>query len=144
MITSFSNENAFLSNFYPCRIYMSGYSYGSVEHAFQASKTLNIDERMEIRNAPTPGKAKRLGRRVQLRKDWESIKIGNMKSFLVQKFYSNAELKQKLIDTGDKQLIEGNNWGDKFWGMVQEDGQWVGENNLGKLLMEVRSILQNK
>lgn len=110
--------------------------YPTVEHAFQAAKTLDLESRRLVALAQTPGEAKRLGRNLILRSDWESLKIGVMRKCLRLKF-ENIELRQKLIDTGDEELVEGNNHGDKFWGICNSEGH----NNLGKLLMELRNTL---
>ena len=144
IIDSFGGEYRFLSNFYPAAVY--GYDdnerYPTVEHAFQATKTMSDSQRETIREADTPGRAKSLGRQATLRKDWERIKIKVMRYLLVQKF-STEPLRQKLLDTGDAQLIEGNMWRDRIWGMTRGgDGTWVGENHLGRLLMLVRDDLR--
>jgi len=136
-INSFSGEFSFLSNFYECLITLDGKEYSSTEHAFQAAKTLLEKERSKIRKADTPGKAKRLGKLVKLRKDWESVKVGVMRELVLQKFTRHQDLREKLLATGDAELIEGNTWGDRYWGTV--DGQ--GKNWLGKILMEVRKQL---
>ena len=132
-ITSFSEENRFLSNFYPCKIEMDGIEYPSVENAYQAAKTLNVAEREEISQL-TAGQAKRRGCKVSLRANWETIKIWIMVDLIRQKF-NIPGLKEKLLATGDAELIEGNDWGDRYWG--QCDGE--GENMLGKMLMKIRS-----
>jgi predicted NAD-dependent protein-ADP-ribosyltransferase YbiA (DUF1768 family) len=76
-----------------------------------------------------------------MREDFESTKIPIMYALLKQKF-SNVYLAAKLYETDNMTLIEGNKWGDKFWGCVWENNSWVGENNLGKLLMKIRSELR--
>lgn len=136
-IDSFSGEHRFLSNFFPSPIESGGATYPTVEHAFQAFKTHDTNDRVAILEASTPGKAKRLGKKVTLRRDWERIKITVMKLLLVHKFQI-SELRQKLIDTGDAELIEGNGWGDTFWGVYQG----MGSNHLGILLMEIRDFAQ--
>ena len=133
MINSFAGRNSFLSNFFPCKIRFEGITYLTSEHAFQAAKTLDIDERKQIALAPTAGKAKRMGRKLKLRRDWESVRIEIMEAILRIKF-SDPDLLARLLETGTEELIEGNNWGDRFWGKV--DGE--GENHLGKLLMKIR------
>ncbi len=137
-IDQFINEHAFLSNFYITPISFEGKEYASVEHAYQAAKTTNPLEHQKIIDAPTPGKAKRLGAKVSLRKDWESVKQGIMLELLRIKF-SNPGLRQKLLDTGEAELIEGNNWGDMYWGLDLKTGK--GFNFLGVLLMQVRKEL---
>jgi len=136
-ITRFTEENSFLSNFYFCKIEMEGIGYLSVENAYQAAKTLDVDERRAM-SLMSPGQSKRRGSKVALREDWESIKMGIMEDLIRQKF-QNAELREKLLATGDAELIEGNNWCDRFWGMC--DGE--GENHLGKILMKIRSEIAN-
>lgn len=144
-ITSFKNEYEFLSNFFRCpfKLYLpNGVEAYTVEHLFQAAKTDDLNWQRQIANAATPGMAKRLGRQVPLRKDWESIKIAVMQDLLQQKFMYEQPMKQMLIATRGHKLIEGNNWDDKFWGMVrQPDGEWVGQNHLGRLLMKIRNEL---
>jgi ribA/ribD-fused uncharacterized protein len=85
------------------------------------------------------GQSKKLGKRVELRPDWEDVKIDIMRQVLKSKFTQNPELKAQLIATGDAELIEGNNWNDRFWGVCRGKGQ----NHLGKLLMEVRAELMD-
>lgn len=154
MIDSFSGRFFFLSNFFCSPVTMYGETYPSVEHAFQAAKVTPGRQgdvtRMVIRKAadrrgrPSPAHAKKLGRRVKLRLDWEEVKLDVMKTLLVRKF-EVPELRYLLTCTGSEDLVEGNTWGDDFWGCVQElqDGGviWRGENHLGRLLMEVRATL---
>ena len=137
MINRFDEDYRFLSNFWLTPIVFERETYPSTEHAYQAAKTLDKEARMAIRGLNSPGKAKRAGMKVALRPDWESIKNDIMLNLIREKF-KNPELKQKLIDTKDEELVEGNTWGDMYWGMVEKDGQWVGENMLGKMLMQVR------
>lgn len=138
MIDNFDGEYAFLSNFYESPMTIQGITYPTNEHFFQAMKTLDLSERKKIASAQTPGQAKRLGRQVKLRWDWESVKEDAMLTGLRYKF-SNPDLKEKLLATGNEELIEGNWWGDQYWGVC--DG--VGKNKLGKLLMKVREELAN-
>ena len=129
VIDSFTGEYRFLSNFYP--------SIPIVEYEYQAAKTDEPHQKDWIRSARTPGEAKRRGRRVHMRSDWEQVKVDVM-LFLLRMKFSIPELKQKLLETGDTELTEGNTWGDTFWGVCNG----VGENNLGKLLMKVREELK--
>lgn len=137
VIDSFTGEYRFLSNFYPSRIVVKGILYPTVEHAYQAYKTNELHQRMWISSARTPGEAKRRGRRVHMSSGWEHIKLGVMSSLLKWKF-EIPDLRKKLVDTRDAELVEGNTWGDTFWGVCNG----VGENNLGKLLMRVREELR--
>lgn len=135
-IDSFDGEHRFLSNFYPAAVTMYGQSYPTTEHAFQAAKTEDLAQRERIRLAATPGIAKRLGRSVTLRPGWNELRLGVMSELLRRKF-TIPELRWQLLATGDAELIEGNYWNDRFWGVCR--GQ--GENHLGRLLMELRKEL---
>lgn len=136
-IEQFQGEYRWLSNFWPVRVTLDGYSYPSVEHAYQASKTLDRSERLLISTAPSAGTAKRLGKRLKLRRDWDDVKVDVMYELLCQKF-SRTELRRLLLATGDQQIIEGNSWGDTFWGVCRGEGQ----NHLGKLIMQIRDELR--
>jgi|SRR5215472_9972582 len=137
MISEFKGKYQFLSNFYPAPVRLDGLFYRSVEHAYQAAKTNSPKEREDIRKTIKPGDAKRLGRKVTLRDDWEVVKLSVMMQLLQDKF-SALPYSVGLIATGDEELVEGNNWGDTFWGVCA--GQ--GENHLGKMLMQIRKELQ--
>lgn len=137
VIDSFSGEWRPLSNFWYTPVMLDGITYSTNEHAFQAAKTLDIWQREAIQVAKTPAIAKLLGRQVTLRPDWEEIKIEVMTDLNRQK-YKNPELRALLLSTGDASLIEGNHWGDTFWGVCNG----VGNNYLGKILMSIRDELQ--
>ena len=137
-IDSFSGEHAFLSNFFPSAIRFEGQTYPTVEHAFQAAKTSDPEERARVRDASTPARAKAVGRRVRLRAEWESVKVAIMTGFVREKFRRDEELRALLLATGERPLVEGNTWNDRFWGVVR--GQ--GKNHLGKILMLVRAELR--
>jgi ribA/ribD-fused uncharacterized protein len=134
-ITTFDGDPRyeFLSNFHPCTVVLDGVEYRTVEHAYQAAKTLDRAEREHVRCAPTPAEAKERGRHLTMRPDWPDIKIDVMRALLEQKF-STGPLRDKLLATKPSPLIEGNTWDDRFWGVC--DGE--GENWLGRLLMEIR------
>ena len=141
MINKFKEEYFFLSNFFMHPVGNSeGEIYPSVEHAYQAAKTIDSQEKASIKNAVTAGAAKRIGKNVTLRADWEEIKIDVMRQLVFEKFFFDRQLCDMLLDTGDQPLVEGNNWGDVFWGQVKG----VGENWLGKILMECRDSLREK
>ena len=143
MIVEFDGQYDFLSNFYPSSILYEGIVYPTNEHFFQAMKTLDIETRKAIAAAPTPGAAKRMGRHVSLRPDWEKIKVDIMMLGLRLKF-KDPELAAKLIATGDEELVEGNWWCDQFWGSCNcsKHIRTPGRNVLGMLLMELRKELQ--
>lgn len=137
MITSFRGEYRFLSNFYPAWVVFDGVEYATVEHAYQAAKTLDLVARATVANAHGAGAAKRLGKILDIRPEWESVKVDVMLALVRQKF-SDPALRSKLLGTGNAQLVEGNTWNDRFWGVCE--GQ--GENHLGRILMQVRSELR--
>ena len=143
-ITDFDEEHDFLSNFYEAEILYEGIIWQTSEHAYQAAKTTDKGWRNAIQDAATPGRAKRLGRKVPLRADWEEVKLGIMKEIQRRKFTQWPTLKEALLATGDAMLIEGNNHGDRTWGAELVDGEWVGDNFLGKILMEVRKELKEE
>ena len=127
----------FLSNFYATTVLLDGVEYPTVEHAYQAAKTLDLSEREHVRSAPSPAVAKERGRQVTIRPDWDDRKAAVMRDLLAQKF-SDPVLRKRLAATAPLELIEGNTWGDRFWGVYE--GQ--GENWLGRLLMEIRDGIE--
>jgi ribA/ribD-fused uncharacterized protein len=135
-IDSFTGDYDFLSNFHPCQVTLDDVEYPSVEHAYQAAKTLDTKARKPFHKRPLPSAAesKKMGRKLSIREDWESVKLQVMEDLLVQKFAS-GDLKEKLLETGTRTLVEGNYWGDSFWGVDKKKG---GQNHLGKLLMKIR------
>lgn len=144
-IMRFDGEYRFLSNFWKCDVEFEGHTYPSSEHAYQAAKTSNGYEREAIRNEPSCGAIKHMGRKVELRKDWEQIKDSIMLGLVKAKFSTHKDLEDKLLATGDKILVEGNTWHDCHFGVCSCDkchGQ--GENKLGEILMQVRAELKHK
>jgi ribA/ribD-fused uncharacterized protein len=138
-IDSFSGQYRFLSNFWPAAVEHEGVMYPSVEHAYQAAKTLDPAERRRIAALRTPSEAKKAGRALPLRADWETAKFVVMEACARDKFTRHPELRRALLDTGDAYLEEGNAWGDRVWGVYQGEG----ENRLGKILMQVRDDLRD-
>ena len=135
MITNF--RNTFLSNFYPCDVKSNGFSYPTVEHAYQSCKSLDRVDWEMFSKFKTPALAKKQGTFIKVQPDWEYIKVEIMENLLFQKF-SNPVLARQLKATGSKQLIEVNFWGDTFWG---ESPIGNGKNTLGKILMYIRDTL---
>jgi ribA/ribD-fused uncharacterized protein len=135
-IKGFFGSYRFLSNFWPCLVKFEGLVYHSSEAAFQASKLENVSDRVVFVSL-NPWEAKRHGRTVTIRRDWEDVKLDVMWHILLAKF-SRDPLRTQLLDTGDTFLEETNHWGDTFWGVCVGRG----ENNLGELLMAVRSELR--
>lgn len=132
-INSFQGAYRFLSNFYPAHVVYGGITFPTTEHAYQAAKSADIHNAQRIAQLPTPGDAKRAGRTLVIRTDWEQVKEQVMLDLLRLKF-ALPHLREKLLATGDVALIEGNTRGDVYWGVCRGRGR----NRLGELLMQVR------
>lgn len=178
VINRFDNKYAFLSNFYESTVSYNGIVYQNSEAAFQHAKCSNLstDEQFKVidrlfnktkilimpyvnRNDSNPlgtvfskvnpSIAKRLGRAVPIRDDWDEVKYSIMNNIVYNKFNQHKDLRDKLLSTGDAQLIEGNYWHDNTWGVCNCDkcagmkGSNGNNNNLGKILMDVREKLRN-
>lgn len=147
IIDRFAGEYAFLSNFYPAQIISRAGVYPTVEHAFQASKAPTLELHQQIAAAPTPGEAKRLGRRVELPKGWNTHARYIVMEWLLQvKFCAGSELAHRLLCTHDALLIEGNTWHDQTWGDCRcgKIGcKEEGHNLLGWMLMKQRDYLRS-
>ncbi|RKQ63355.1 hypothetical protein C7457_0225 [Thermovibrio guaymasensis] len=148
-IIRFRGKNSFLSNFYPCKVEFEGLVYPSVENAFQAAKTAPSER--EPFTKVSPKEAKRIGREVRLQiSAWESKKVKVMEELVRKKFKENPDLREKLLKTGDAVLIEGNTWGDEFWGVnlrkPDSSSPWGyrGKNILGQILMKIREELRKE
>ena len=136
VVLGFNGEYRWLSNFYPVKILYEGVSYPSVEHAYVAAKTIDPNKRRLISNM-TAGYAKKYGRQIQIRDDWDDVKSDIMFGLLAEKF-SQKKFIELLLSTNNMYLEETNTWGDTYWGVCNG----VGENQLGKMLMNIRSALQ--
>lgn len=138
-IQYFRNEYAFLSNFYVTPVG----EYPSSENNFQAMKSLDLNIRNLFKDPNiTPPMAKRLGRTLKIREDWEKVRDQVMLDIVRVKF-RNHRLRSLLLQTSTKYLFEGNNWHDVYWGVC--DGGCrnphdhpEGLNKLGKILEQVR------
>lgn len=133
MINSFSGKYEFLSNFFELPVTVAGVCYRNSEAAYQSFKVMDECERLKFADLPA-NKAKKLGRKVELRKDWEYIKDSVMLFVVKCKFNQNPEYIEKLLETGDEELVEGNDWGDTYWGVCNGKGI----NKLGEILMILR------
>ena len=138
-IDRFRGEYAFLSNFWEASVTYQGLTYGNNEAAFQAQKCMTEAAKKDFTTL-SPGAAKRMGRRVQLRPDWEAVKVPIMEEIVRAKFSQHEDLKALLLATGDALIEEGNTWHDTFWGVDAKSGR--GQNHLGKILMKIRDELQ--
>lgn len=140
VINSFRGTFAFLSNMKACEVMYEGDIYNSVESAYQASKLLDRAERTKFIKTKRADYARYMGKAIKnVRTDWSDVKINIMYTIVKDKFTRNKVLKDKLLATKNIPLIEGNTWGDTFWGTVDN----VGENHLGKILMQIREELRS-
>ncbi len=152
LIDSFKGKHSFLSNFYVCPfpIVVGSKQCYHLEGLYQANKTLDGAMQDKILATKTGAAAKKLGAKVELREDWEEKKVGIMEYLISLKFpgsfnMPNGSLSEKLCETGDAVLVEGNDWGDQFWGCVlppdAQNGPWMGLNWLGQILQDRRATL---
>ena len=136
MIKEFKGKYYFLSNYSKSDIKINDITFLNAESAFHSFKDMKMQSQFANLD---PATAKRKGRSVKLRGDWEEVKDEIMYLVVKEKFKQNKELRRKLIDTGDKYLEEGNTWNDTYWGVCNGKGR----NMLGKILMRVRSVMMN-
>ena len=136
MIKEFQGEYRWLSNFAPCKIVLEGVEYASIEHAYVSAKSDDKEWKEFCANPEnTAGHLKRAGRDLELKPDWDEKRFGIMRECIEQK-YAQEPYRTKLEETGFQHIQEGNKWNDKFWGVCLKTNE--GENNLGKMIMEVR------
>lgn len=144
------------SNFQTCTVVYKGLTFPTTEHAFMWEKARHFGDTqscMEILNAKSPADAKAIGRRVKNFKPdvWDKVSEGYMYAVNFAKYEQNPVLAQYLLSTGSKTLTE-TNGKDKLWGIglyasddrVLDESKWQGENRLGKVLMDVRQLLQQR
>lgn len=136
-ITEFQGRYRWLSNFAPAEVVLDGVTYPTTEHAYQASKFKDFSARERIKAQSTPGGAKRAARKFTPDPDFDGRKIRVMAYLQAQK-YAHPYYRNLLLGTGDCVIEEGNKWGDTFWGVCNGKG----ENNLGKILMDLRSRIR--
>ena len=141
----FQGQNRFLSNFWPAEVELSDMLFPTVEHAYQASKTLELSLQKQIQVLSTPGETKRLARTSELRPNWDKIKLFIIKDLVYQKFSIHPNLRKLLLATGVRILEEGNTWHDQFWGIChcKRCGS-QGRNELGKILMWIRDQIKGE
>ncbi len=139
-IYGFKNEYRWLSNFYKLQepIDLYGCIFHYTENLYQAFKCNKADDFILMASL-TPGEAKRFGKRVELNPDFEANKLSIMKQILDIKFRQEY-FKRRLLATGNCLIFEENSWKDFFWGC--HNG--IGENHLGKIIMEIREELKKE
>lgn len=142
-IESFIKEYRFLSNFHPVKVSLMDpvheeLFFNSVEAAYQAAKCIDSNDKLLFVNL-NAADAKALGRKVKMVKNWDDIKLDVMEDLVRQKF-KVPTLRQCLLDTCGKELIEGNWWGDHYWGVDIKTGE--GLNHLGNIISKIRDEIE--
>jgi ribA/ribD-fused uncharacterized protein len=131
---SFIGRLAFCSNFYYSPLTFRHIVYPTAEHAYQATKMVRQRDRDEVARQLTPYMAKQRARAGMMHPEWDGVKLAVMHAILRAKFDTYA-MHRKLVATGTEELVEHNTWGDTYWGMCRG----MGQNHLGRLLMQVRT-----
>jgi ribA/ribD-fused uncharacterized protein len=150
-VLEFKGQWSFLSNFYASPIpalplwrdlpgTTGGEDAPTVEHAYHAAKAVNQKDRQRVLNATSAGDAKKIGRSIECRPDWDQDRLSVMRALLKLKFFRGGMLAKQLLAT-PLLLVEGNNWRDAYWGCCENAGGLVGLNHLGWHLMELRHEL---
>ena len=138
-IVAFDGAERWLSNFVGCSIDYQGRNFPSVEHAYQSMKQDSETWRQKCADYTiTSAAIKKMAQEIDKRPDWNRIKLSVMRECVKLKFLQEP-FRTRLIETGNMEIIEGNWWHDTFWGVDKDTME--GSNNLGKLIMEVRSSL---
>jgi ribA/ribD-fused uncharacterized protein len=146
VISGFFGDYRWLSNFWLVYVDYRGGKFMSVEAAYQAAKATTLEDFKSFFLLEA-SEAKKRGAIIKCRPDWEAKKLDIMTFLVFQKFSNSSVLRKQLLDTGKKQLIEANDWRDKFWGihyLQVNDSEWQnmgGQNHLGEILMRVRKAL---
>eukprot|EP00792_Barthelona_sp_PAP020_P003840 TRINITY_DN1696_c0_g1_i1.p1 TRINITY_DN1696_c0_g1~~TRINITY_DN1696_c0_g1_i1.p1 ORF type:complete len:174 (+),score=33.58 TRINITY_DN1696_c0_g1_i1:68-523(+) len=130
------------SNFYPSPVIIDDLLWPTTEHYFQAQKFVGTEHVELVRNAKTASIAAKMGRSRQrpLRHDWEEVKDDIMRKALLAKFTQYESLKNLLLSTGSRFLVE-HTKNDRYWA---DGGDGSGRNMLGKLLVELREKLREE
>jgi ribA/ribD-fused uncharacterized protein len=140
-IVEFRHQYNWLSNFFASPIESAcGLTFPTAEHCYQAQKSLNPEIHLLMSKLCFPSHAKKFGQTIRIRPGWMDCRVAVMRNVIEAKFEQHPVLANCLVNTDDAELIEGNEWGDRFWGVYNGEG----ENWLGRILMERRSILQGK
>jgi len=131
-----------LSNFSAFTVNWGGHRFDTAEAVYHWEKfpSGRRDIRWEILMAPSAHEAYQIAQRHkdQRHKDWDAVKVDIMREILIAKVKQHEYVRRKLIETGDRDLIE-NSWRDDFWGWGPNRD---GKNVLGKLWMDIREELR--
>ena len=137
MIYEFRGNFNWLSNFYPCKVIYKDNEFNSVEQAYMFAKNDTSGDWLNFCLNNSPAMCKAQSKLIKIRDDWDSVKLKIMEDLLFQKF-NQEPFKTKLIETGNRNIVEGNFWGDIFWGVNLKVNPNYGENHLGRIIMKIR------
>ena len=136
------DPGGYMSNFYPARMYIYKRWWTWAEAPYQVRKTFQAEGWELIHNAKTARESRELGQKLTMRPDWDQIKREVMKEVCLAKFLQHPDLRKQLMATGTEELIEDTkSTNDMYWGCGTNDD---GQNNLGKILMEIRDELKGE
>lgn len=141
-IDFYEREFYVLSNFSSFAIEWKGKLWMTSEHAYHSEKFESEVIKEEIRHTRSAHDAQKLARthEAHQRRDWQDIKLRTMADILREKTAQHPYVKKKLLETGERPLIEGS-WRDAYWGIgPTKDGQ----NHLGKIWMNIRDEVRQK
>jgi predicted NAD-dependent protein-ADP-ribosyltransferase YbiA (DUF1768 family) len=139
-ILGFEGEFDFLSNFKVHPVLLpGGITLPSSEHVYMMEKDSDPAYKKKIREAKTPGQAKRIGYTAKLPDDWDLIQRFIAMHGALKRKYVDPLMAHGLLSTGFAYLEETNRHGDKFWGRCNGEGL----NHLGRQLMVIRHMLVN-
>ncbi len=141
MISQFRGEYNWLSNMYSCKVVHKRKLFNSVENAYMFAKNDTCEDWLHFCLNNPPNICKKESKNIEIRADWEEVKLGIMYNLLLQKF-KQEPFRTKLLATGNENIQEGNFWNDKFWGICLKSNPNEGENNLGRLIMYIRILLK--
>ncbi len=127
---------------YDCDIEFMGHKFKSVENAYMFAKNPKDIEWLKKCLSMSPGDIKKASKSISLRDDWEVVKLSIMYNLLKQKF-TQEPFRTSLLGTKNENIVEGNRWNDTFWGVDIKSNPNVGENWLGRLIMDIRTKLKN-
>ena len=130
------------SNFSSFKLHWKGYDWMTSEHAYHSEKFEDAGVLEKLKSTRSAHEAMELAyaNKDTCRSDWNNVKLKIMKDILRAKVEQHPYIKKKLLDSGDKKLIE-NSWRDAYWGWGDHGD---GENHLGRLWMEVRGEMLNE
>ncbi len=138
----YEHEFYVFSNFSSFMLEWKGELWMTSEHAYHSEKFPDGEIKEALRKARSAHDSMKIAytHKDKYPANWDEIKLGIMKEILHAKVAQHPYVKKKLLESGDRQLIE-DSWRDDFWGWGPNKD---GENHLGKLWMEVRDEIRSQ